>query len=166
MSNQKNILIIAIIFAVAAATRLIPHEMMNFTAVGALAFMGGAIIKNKYLRYILPVVVLAITDLVLNMVIYAEFTEGSFFYEGMLWVYIPFLISVFIGRLILKEQTPGKVVFAGFVSGIVFFLISNFGVWLSGTMYPKTGGGLLEAYYMGLPFFRNTLMHNNSHNAW
>jgi hypothetical protein len=78
----------------------------------------------------------------------------------MLWVYIPFILSVALGRIILKEATAGKVIFAGLVSGIVFFLLSNFGVWMSGTLYPRTAGGLLEAYYMGLPFFRNTLVGN------
>ena len=160
MLNQKNILLLFIICMVAAATRLIPYEMVNFTAIGALAFMGGAMIENKWLRYILPIGLLAITDLVLNTVVHSEFTGGSFFYEGMLWVYIPFILSVALGRIILKEASAGKVIFAGLVSGIVFFLLSNFGVWMSGTMYPKTGGGLLEAYYMGLPFFRNTLLGN------
>ena len=160
MLNQKNILLLFIICMVAAATRLIPYEMLNFTAVGALAFMGGAMIENKWLRYILPIGLMAITDLVLNTVIYSEFTGGSFFYDGMFWVYIPFIISVAVGRIILKEASAGKVVFAGLVSGIIFFLISNFGVWMSGSLYPKTAGGLLEAYYMGLPFVRNTLAGN------
>lgn len=160
MTGQKNFLILFIICLVAAATRLIPSELVNFTAVGALAFMGGAIIDNKWLRYALPIGLLLVTDLVLNTVVYSEFTNGALFYDGMLWVYIPFVISVAIGRIILKEASVGKVLFAGIVSGIVFFLISNFGVWMSGTMYPKTAGGLLEAYYMGLPFFRNTLLGN------
>lgn len=160
MSSQKNILVLFIICIIAAATRLIPSEMVNFTAIGALAFMGGAMIQNKWLRYALPIGLLAITDVILNTVIHSEYTGGTFFYDGMLWVYIPFIISVALGRIILKEATAGKVLFAGIVSGIVFFLLSNFGVWMSGTLYPKTLGGLAEAYYMGLPFFRNTLIGN------
>jgi hypothetical protein len=169
MSNQKNIVLLLIIFVVAGATRFLPindwlsvvsnHPIPNFTAIGAIAFMGGALIKNKWLRFVLPLSLLFVTDIIMNAFIYPEYSTGLF-YDGMLWVYIPFVLSIVLGRVILKEQSPGKVVFAGFVSGIVFFLLSNFGVWMSGTMYPKTGAGLMEAYYMGLPFFRNTLMGN------
>jgi len=160
MNSQKNIFILLVIFIIAASTRLIPDSLQNFTAIGAIAFMGGGLIKNKWLKYLLPLGLLAITDIILNTVVYSEFTNGSFFYTGMIWVYIPFVLSVFIGELSLKRKSVGKVMFAGVASGIVFFLLSNFGVWMSGTMYPKTAGGLLEAYYMGVPFFRNTLASN------
>ena len=161
MNSQKNIIILLVIFVIAAATRLIPDSLQNFTAIGAIAFMGGALIKNKWLKYLLPLGLLAITDVVLNMFVYSEFTNGSLFYSGMIWVYIPFVISVFIGEMVMTKRKSGsKVVFSGILSGIVFFLLSNFGVWMSGVMYPKTMGGLLDAYYMGVPFFRNTLLSN------
>ena len=149
MNSQKNIIILLVIFIVAVSTRLIPDSIQNFTAIGAIAFMGGALIKNKWLKYILPLALLAITDVILNTVVYSEFTNGSLFYSGMIWVYVPFVISVFIGEMVMTKRKSGsKVIFSGILSGIVFFLISNFGVWMSGVMYPKTMGGLLEAYYV------------------
>jgi hypothetical protein len=43
-------------------------------------------------------------------------------------------------------------------SGMVFFIVSNFGVWVTSGMYAHTLDGLLECYVMALPFFRTSLM--------
>jgi hypothetical protein len=45
------------------------------------------------------------------------------------------------------------------LSSILFFVITNFGVWLTGGgwFYPRTWQGLVECYVMAIPFFRNTL---------
>ena len=160
MKFQKNLWIIVAIIVIAALSRLLPNSIANFTAVGAIAFMGGALIKNKYLKYLLPISILMISDIVLNTVIYSSFTGGSLIYEGMLWVYIPFVLSVFIGEKMLKKLNFGRVIGTALVSGLVFFLLSNFGVWMSSALYAKSFAGLLEAYAMGVPFFRSTLMGN------
>ena len=39
----------------------------------------------------------------------------------------------------------------------LFFLMSNFGVWTTGLMYPLTVQGLIACYTAALPFFLNTL---------
>ncbi len=41
---------------------------------------------------------------------------------------------------------------------MLFFLITNFGVWLHTGLYAKTWGGLVQSYTLALPFFRNTLL--------
>jgi len=41
-------------------------------------------------------------------------------------------------------------------SAVIFFVVSNFGVWLQGHMYPLTWAGLVHCYELALPFFRNT----------
>jgi len=43
------------------------------------------------------------------------------------------------------------------LSSTIFFVITNFAVWMSGTMYPLTMEGLLLCYTMAIPFFGNTL---------
>ena len=45
-------------------------------------------------------------------------------------------------------------------AAVLFFLVSNFGVWVGSTMYPPTGGGLLACYAAGLPFFNHSLLSN------
>ena len=39
-----------------------------------------------------------------------------------------------------------------------FFLISNYAVWVGGTMYPRTLAGLAACYAAAIPFYRNDVL--------
>ena len=43
-------------------------------------------------------------------------------------------------------------------SSIAFFVITNFGVWAISGMYEKNFSGLVQSYFMAIPFFHNTLI--------
>ena len=45
-----------------------------------------------------------------------------------------------------------------FISSLIFFIISNFGVWTTGTFYEPNLKGLIYCYIMAIPFFTNTLL--------
>jgi hypothetical protein len=62
-----------------------------------------------------------------------------------------------LGRT-LQRQTTGSVLAYSIISALIFFIISNFGVWVSGVMYPKTSAGLLMAYEAAIPFLRNDIL--------
>jgi hypothetical protein len=55
-------------------------------------------------------------------------------------------------------MNPARIVTASLASSTFFFLTTNFAVWASGTWYPKTLDGLMWAYTLGLPFFRNMMI--------
>ncbi|MBI2036168.1 hypothetical protein HYT17_00830, partial [Candidatus Microgenomates bacterium] len=57
-----------------------------------------------------------------------------------------------------KHKNTANTIGAALFSSLLFFLITNFGVWLIGGLYPKTFTGLVNAYFYAIPFFRNTLM--------
>jgi hypothetical protein len=61
--------------------------------------------------------------------------------------------------ILLKDRVkPFNVLGAGLVSAISFFVIIDFGVWLSGSVgYPKTWAGLLDCYVKAIPFLRNEM---------
>lgn len=146
MGKYKNIFILILIL-IAVFSRLIPHPL-NFTPIGALGLFAGAYITDKRI-WALPILVLLISDFVIG------------FYEpiAMLFVYIGFALSAFIGRLLLSEKrTSFKLVGAAFSSATIFFIVSNFGTWLSGTLYPMSLAGLTECYIMAIPFYGNTLL--------
>ncbi|MEM3063537.1 MAG: DUF6580 family putative transport protein, partial [Nitrososphaerota archaeon] len=82
---------------------------------------------------------------------------GFYHVPVMLTVYASLAALVFIGRWI-KEIKPYRLLAASLASSTFFFLTTNFAVWATGDWYPKTAAGLLWAYEMGIPFFRNMML--------
>jgi hypothetical protein len=68
-----------------------------------------------------------------------------------------FLIAL-AGIFIFQRINPQRVIAGAFASSAIFFLLSNFGVWAGGTMYPKTIEGLMICYAAGIPFLKGTLL--------
>lgn len=124
--------------------RVVPHGW-NMTPVLALALFAGARLQVPALRFVLPLTVMLLSDLLLG------------FHDTMLYVYGALLLVVLMGQgLGGKASLPGH---AGMsVAGsMMFFLITNFGVWMSGALYPMTAEGLVSSYVMALPFLWKTL---------
>ena len=135
--SKKQLFIIAFML-IAVLFRLLPH-LPNFTPITAIALFGGLYFSNKTMAYLVPLVIMALSDLFLG------------FHSISFVVYAAFIVVSFIGT-----QTKKTSVFTILLSSISFFIITNFGVWLIG--YPKTWSGLVECYTLALPFFRNSLL--------
>ena len=163
MKKQKidirfGVLSLLVLFA--AFSRLIPHPP-NFAPIGAMALFGAAYFSKRYLALLIPVLSMWLSDLVINNVIYAQYFDGfTFFYQGFYWTYAAFIVIGVIGSFMLKKIQLKSVALASLLAAVLFFVISNFGVWASGTMYPKNFSGLLACYTAAIPFFKNTLMGN------
>ena len=135
--NKRELLIIGfLLFAV--LVRLIPHPP-NFTPIIALALFGSTTFKNKWLGISLPILAMGISDLYLG------------FYSISIWVYGSFFLISLLGLYWKKIQVKNV-----FISSLIFFIITNFGVWLGG--YPKTIEGFLLCYTMAIPFFINSIL--------
>jgi len=135
--SKKQLFIIAFML-IAVLFRLLPH-LPNFTPITAIALFGGLYFSNKTMAYLVPLVIMALSDLFLG------------FHSISFVVYAAFIVVSFIGT-----QTKKPSVFTILLSSISFFIITNFGIWLIG--YPKTWAGLVECYTLALPFFRNSLL--------
>jgi hypothetical protein len=156
-SSLPEILLIAALILLAGLGRLVSNELQlwNFSAIGASALFGGVVIKNKRLAYILPLATLFLTDLFFEL-----FTGIDGFYGAqMFFVYGAFLLITLIGTRIRKVNAL-TILLASIGTGILFFLISNAGVWMVSGMYPRTLGGLITCYAAAIPFFRNDLFGN------
>ncbi|KKR26823.1 MAG: hypothetical protein UT57_C0026G0008 [Microgenomates group bacterium GW2011_GWC1_39_7] len=80
-------------------------------------------------------------------------------FHPVMWAtYGSFTIAVLLGRLLKKRNNWKRIAFIATISSFQFFILTNFAVWLTGLMYPKTLSGLIECYFMALPFFRNSLL--------
>ncbi len=144
MSTKVSFIFAVLLIALATLSRLIPHPM-NFAPITAIALFGGVYFNGKF-SPILPLTALLISDLFLG------------FYEGIIWVYGSFLLVVAIGLLIRKHKTVPVVFGATIVSSLLFFLITNFGVWQAGMFYTKNLSGLSECYVAAIPFYRNSVV--------
>ncbi len=80
------------------------------------------------------------------------------FYSGFWYVYAAALIPVLLGKLIRDRSGAGVIAAAAFASCRSFFLITNFIVWATGNMYPRTIGGLSACFLAGIPFYRNQVL--------
>ncbi len=130
--------------ALAAALRIAPHPW-NFTPVGAMALFSGAILKDRRLALIVPLVALFAGDIFIG------------FHKLMPVVYASFLISVAIGFWLRHRRTVARISAATLAGALQFFLITNFAVWAFGLSYPRNTAGLVACYVAGIPFFWNTL---------
>jgi hypothetical protein len=124
--------------------RLIPH-VPNVSPIAALALFSGALVSS-WGGVAIPLIALVISDLFLG------------FHNTIPFVYGGFILITGIGYLIRKKISPLYVGLGSLVGSTLFFVITNFGVWATSIMYEKSLNGLLKCYYMGLPFFRNTIL--------
>lgn len=124
--------------------RLLPHPA-NLAPVGAIAIFGGAVLPRK-LAWWMPVAVMIISDLFIG------------FYAGMWFNWMAFLLVALFGMALRKSNNFTRIAVGTLGGSLLFFVVSNFGTWALGNMYPHNFGGLMDCYYMGLPFFRGTLV--------
>jgi hypothetical protein len=147
------------LIAIAALTRLFPHPH-NFTPIGAIGLFGAAYFDRRWLALVVPFAALFVSDLLINNVLYHEFYGGQFQFITSWWIYAAFGAVMLVGWTLLRHQkiAPLRIASASLGASAVFFLITNFSVWLEGGMYPQTGEGLLACYVAGIPFLGNTVL--------
>lgn len=160
MTEKINIrfLTLSLLVLLAACSRLLPHPP-NFTPIAAMSLFGAAYFGKKYFAFLIPVLGLWFSDILLNNTLYAAYFDGfSWGSSFFVWNVIAIVAILGVGSLIIKKVNVTSVIGASLSASVVFFLISNFGVWASGTMYPLNVGGLLGCYMAGIPFFLNTII--------
>jgi hypothetical protein len=132
------------------------YHLWNLVPVGALALFAGSRLRSSR-AWLVPLAVMLVSDLLLW---YPQYRMGMspFSWLGTPLIYGSFVVYVLIGRLVRQgELSPPVIGGAALVGGAQFFLLSNFAVWLGGSLYPKTLAGLGACYLAGVPFYQNTL---------
>ncbi|UYQ95095.1 hypothetical protein MKQ68_08300 [Chitinophaga horti] len=148
----SHLVLIAVLIFLSAFGRLVTNQMAiyNFTAIGASALFSGIVIKDKRLAYLVPLAAMLLSDLFFEL-----FTSIQGFYGISMAVnYGAFILITWIGTQMKKVNTI-TVLLASIGTGLLYFLISNFGTWAFQDLYPKTGAGLIQCYAAAIPFYRN-----------
>lgn len=154
MKNSRHILLLLICgFILAAALpRLLPHPP-NFTPVIAIALFAGAYFRGSKWAWMLPISVMIVSDIGL------WWLHGYEFFTLMrLVIYLCLMAIVGIGIPVGTKINIHRVVGGSLAGAVLFFIVTNFAVWLGGRLYPMTWEGLLACYIAAIPFFRNTLL--------
>ena len=137
-----NILLVIILTLFAVFSRLMPHPP-NFTPLLAIALYSGFSFKNKFL-FIIPLTGMLISDFFLG------------YYSSIIWVYLSLLIMFYLGYILSSKYSFKNLILLSSVSSVLFFVVSNFGVWLGG-WYGYDFSGFITCYIAAIPFFHNTL---------
>ena len=147
---KKEIFPISLILILALA-RLIPHPP-NFTPIIAVALISGYFFKNINLSLLILLVAMLLSDLFIG------------FYENMIFVYASLLLITFVFHKISKKINFKNLFIYCFAGSLIFFIVSNFGVWVLGSpgvldvAYERNLSGLVECYILAIPFFGNTFL--------
>ena len=142
---------IYLIIALAIAARFIPGAA-NFSPVYAGLLFGGVYLKRRDSIWF-PILLLAGSDLLVNSLLYQMSFQSM---QILNW--LGFAAIVMVGWWLQKRITARNVLMASVAGPSVFFLISNFAVWIGGGMYPPTFGGLAACYAAAIPFYGNSLI--------
>ena len=141
--SKKYWLIAGLVLA-AALLRIFPHPP-NFAPVAAMALFAGAQLDNKKLAFLIPLVAMLLSDIVIG------------FHDGLVLVYVCMCIAVAIGMQLRGRIGSLTVTGGALASSLIFFVVTNFGVWLSSGMYPLSLAGLVACYVAAIPFFHYTI---------
>jgi hypothetical protein len=157
-TTKQNILAASAIILLGAVSRFIPHPF-NFTPIGAMALFGGASINRKQFAFIIPVAALLISNCLFELQ-----SAGSGFNAQLIWVYGSMLLITGMGLLLRNRDHKQSLLLASLTGSVLFFLITNFGVWFAG-FYGAGFSGLMNCYVAGVPFFGGTLVGDLFYNA-
>lgn len=126
-----------------------------------MALFGAATLPKKWLAIAVPLIAFYLSDLLLNNIVYGQYYDGLYFGFSP-WVYGGLVLMILLGMGVLRSSAFSWLKIGGAAIGatLVFFVITNFGVWAGGIMYPDTFAGLIAAFAAGLPFLVNSLLAN------
>lgn len=141
--KKEQIFLAVLMFVVLLISRLVPHPA-NFTALTAVGLFGGSYWRRSQLKFVVPLLALFLTDAYLG------------FYPGIVFTYVAVALGVIVAPLL--SASLWNVLARGVLASVLFFVVSNLGVWWSSGMYAPTLAGLVDCYVMALPFFHNTLI--------
>lgn len=152
----QTIAVSLIVFGV-CILRIIPH-INNFSPIIALAIFGSLHYKNKNQAYIVTILCLWISDLVINNFIYNLSDNLVWFYKGFYWQYISYLVIILLSLNFKNKKINFKnISFLILSTSLIFFIITNFGFWVSSGFYSYDLLGLIECYIAAIPFYKGTL---------
>jgi hypothetical protein len=155
--NKLNIILAIGLIVLAASARIVNQELhlYNLAPVAAIGLFAGAILKDKRIAFLLPLLSLLISDIYIELFpINAQ--QRGFYGIEQFFVYGAMLLVTILG-MTMKKVDAGRVLGYSLTGSAIFFIVSNFGSYVSG-MYGYGLESISTTYVMALPFFKNTIL--------
>ena len=137
---RTNLLLFLSAFFFILVFRYLPHPP-NFTPVLALTLYTSMYLGLRSSPFV--IMAFALSDFIIGFHHLLIFTWGSLALISIVGMFA----KSFLSRVSLL-----------FLSSIIFFVCSNFGVWLFSEFYSKDFDGLFQCYVLAIPFFTNTMI--------
>lgn len=151
---NKRTLVLLLFIALIVSTRvlaaLLPDLQFlgSLSGIGAVAIFSGSYFKNKLNRFVLPMMVLLVSDFVLGLTVHSSY----FFYQGWYYTYIAFGLMILAGKLLVKQPSATSVFGASLVGVFIHWIVADFGVWYGSAFYPQTLAGFWACLVAAIPF--------------
>ena len=141
--NKRTIFLVIFLIVLGVVSRVVPHPA-NVTPLAAIALFGGVYL-SKRLAIVAALLAMVMSDAVLG------------WHSTIGYVYASMAATLLMGFWLKNHPGVFSTLGATLLSSILFFIVTNFGVWVSTSLYEKSVEGLVQCYVMALPFFRNSL---------
>jgi hypothetical protein len=157
--NRSLVLLFVVMIIIASVYRVWDGRPWGFVPQIAMALFGGAVIHDKKWAFALPLLSMLVSDVLYEVLFRNGLSEIPGFYTGQFTNYVLFAGMTFIGFW-MRNLNGARIATGAVVAPTVYFLLSNFQVWLGGggLMRPKTFDGLLQCYADGAPFYKGYLL--------
>src|SRR5262249_21645725 len=135
MKTRTAVLVSAVLLA--AVTRLIPHPP-NLAPITAMALFGAAMLSDRRMALLTPLVALFVSDLCIEAMYRLGLMTTWGIYSGMWVTYTALLVITLMGFLLRGHRTVPAIGGVTLAGSVVFYVVTNFGVWAFGHLYPRT----------------------------
>jgi hypothetical protein len=154
--NRSVLLAFGLLILAASLYRAWPDRPYGFAPQMAMALFAGAVIKDKRWAILLPVLSMLISDVLYHFLYVSGFSVIKGFYGGQ-WINYLLIAGLTFFGFLMKKINAVRVTAFSLSGSILFFLASNFAVWIGGGGFgrPKTFDGMMMCYYDGLAFLRD-----------
>jgi hypothetical protein len=158
MNKLHNKFLFALLLVVLASSiRML--TIYNFSPIAAVALFSGALFGRKYIAFIFPLVVQFVSDILVNTYVYNMPNPFEYFFKWeALFVYPCYIAIALLGMWVGTNGKYARVPVGALASTALFFIVTNFGAWLSEPMYTKDFAGLVSSYTLALPFVKNSFI--------
>jgi hypothetical protein len=158
----KRTIALAAFIVLVAMTRLLAHTGLvwpkippNFAPITAMAVFAAIRFGSRRTALIAPLVTLFLSDLGIDVLYRLGLSREWGIYKGMWVVYGTTFLIALMARLAHGTRSPVTIAVTTLAGSCLFFVVTNFGVWAAGSLYPPTVEGLEQCYVAAIPFFRN-----------